>query len=554
MGKVKPDDGLVVGKIQKYWSEFPADGELTLIAAHRLMVCGQRIIAMELLQQALGHGCKEATVFELIGQLSLELKMPEIGEKIYLIIIEMDPTVPAHYANYVECLRLLEKYDAAIELLQSVIPQFPAYAMFWSMLANITREYLNDIEKARSFIREAYRLDPDNYNVVQNCANLLPPSEEAIELYRQAIKLEPDLPEAHVGLGICLLSMGRLKEGWEHYEYRLSPRLSSGNVVYYDVDVPVWNGENLKGKTILLAAEQGVGDEIFFAIFYARLLGLGASLVISCDDRLIRLYQQSFPTARVIGYEDGVGEGGRVRSFPQLDSKKESKESGAPDFYIPIGSLPKIFWPDMDAVGLEKTGYLKPNQTLVEQIKEKYLYDLNEKLVIGFSWRSGNMKNERKTGYMSFEGAKRLVALKDIYFVNLQYDISEAELAEMRDVGGDRFIHIEDIDLKNDFEMTLALIHAANITVGANTASQLLSIASNKTTWITSKGIPLWLFSHEITPIVPFAPKARMFFITENEYECMNYICSRLEYTRDHYHRIYIMKMSEEEYAEYQSR
>ena len=90
--------------------------------------------------------------------------------------------------------------------------------------------------------------------------------------------LEPNLQrrpgaEAQVLYAQTLLAVGRLREGWHHNEFRwmtehfLQRRPRFGR--------PVWSGQDLRGKTILLHAEQGLGDDIQFVRWTHRHQGLG---------------------------------------------------------------------------------------------------------------------------------------------------------------------------------------------------------------------------------------------------------------------------------------
>lgn len=91
--------------------------------------------------------------------------------------------------------------------------------------------------------------------------------ELAIACYRKAIEVDPEYADVQMALGMMLLKIGEFKEGWERYEYRWK----SNQLVDRGINKPRWNGEDLSGKSILVYAEQGLGDSIQF-VRYARIL------------------------------------------------------------------------------------------------------------------------------------------------------------------------------------------------------------------------------------------------------------------------------------------
>jgi hypothetical protein len=133
--------------------------------------------------------------------------------------------------------------------------------------------------------------------------------------------------------GLCLASMGKLAEGWPEYEERHNPRFSQSN--YFAVDAPAWAGENLSGRKLLVAGEQGLGDEIMFAGLIPDLIeGVGPDgrVMIACDHRLVTLIQRSFPATHV-GIEMHTKHNAKpVRVVPWATGELK------PDFYTPMAT------------------------------------------------------------------------------------------------------------------------------------------------------------------------------------------------------------------------
>lgn len=122
----------------------------------------------------------------------------------------------------------------------------------------------------------------------------------ALESYDAAIALMPDCADFRFGKAMCLLQLGRHQEGWRLYEWRKARILA---VAPPPPGALPWRGENPAGKTLLIQAEQGLGDTIQFCRYAALPGAQGARVVLQVQERLTRLIQTlPFPVT-VIGEE-----------------------------------------------------------------------------------------------------------------------------------------------------------------------------------------------------------------------------------------------------------
>ncbi|MFI4936859.1 MAG: flagellar protein FlbA, partial [Caulobacterales bacterium] len=158
------------------------------------------------------------------------------------------------------------------------------------------------------FFDEALRLDPGHaharYNrgsaflEMNDAQTALADCEAAITVARSGDdRLMMQLARSTIKIGL-----GRIGEGWDDYEARLAP-LFAGATIFL-VDLPAWTPEtSIEGKTLLVMGEQGLGDEVLFANMLPDVieaLGPRGKLVLALEERLVGLFQRSFPTAEVV--------------------------------------------------------------------------------------------------------------------------------------------------------------------------------------------------------------------------------------------------------------
>lgn len=116
---------------------------------------------------------------------------------------------------------------------------------------------------------------------------------------------------------ICL---GRVGEGWDDYEARLSPHYAEAT--RFLVDRPMWKLEDdLAGKNFVLMGEQGLGDEVLFANMIPDLIdavGPEGKVTIAVEKHLAPLFKRSFPEARVVPHATYKVDGRNVRAAPAI--------------------------------------------------------------------------------------------------------------------------------------------------------------------------------------------------------------------------------------------
>ncbi len=336
-------------------------GQLALEATQTDGSNGQAYHILAMALERMGHLHKALVTYERafeidpndpdlllnLGLTAWNLKLIAGAEKMFQLFIAARPDSPLGYNNLGTIQADQGRQSVAIETLRAAIYRMPTEAILWNSLATVLAED-GRADESLVFYQEAIRLDPGfarpwhNLGFAYAHLGLL---DESLDAYDHALTLAKDpteILESTHSRGVCLIGMGRLEEGFSDYEMRNSPRFRS--YVHHMIKAPVWNGEPLEGKRILVVGEQGLGDEFMFANIlpdFARAVGPEGKLQICVDPRLVPLFQRSFPTAQVGAYDD--------RKLISPDGNKELRfipwavENGEPDYYVMMGSATPFF-------------------------------------------------------------------------------------------------------------------------------------------------------------------------------------------------------------------
>ena len=302
-------------------------------------------------------------------------------------------------------------------------------------------------------------------------------NDRAVTLLRHAVLLAPGHPDIHCNLAAALLQSGDYRQGWREHEWRLHP--DAVRDVSRAFDAPLWRGEALGGRTLLLHGEQGFGDNLQFVRFAAPLAALGARVVVETPAVLTRLLASAPGVSAVVALGDALPSVDfhlAMMSAPdRLGTTLETLPAGTP--YLAPPAAEKAAW--------RKRAAGWPG------LKVGLVWAGNPAIRLPWS-EAGNKLRSIPVGQLA-----PLLAVPGVTFVSLQKDGAAPELIDV-------------MDEMRDFADTAALIAALDLVITVDTAVAHLAGALAKAVWILSRfdGCWRWL-GHR--PDSPWYPTARLF-------------------------------------------
>jgi tetratricopeptide (TPR) repeat protein len=430
---------------------------------------------------------------------------------IYKDVLEIRPGFIPAIGMLGTALGQMGQFDASVKLLQEAIKKKPDYAVYYNNLAS-TYIQSKKYKEALEIIKKAIHLD-GNYVDAQNTMGVilghLDRYDAALEAYAKSLEIKSDEPETLIKIALLHhlfnkldlaietidkvinkypdhnnaifirsltnLKKGNFKQGWKDYE----SRLNKFNIKTHHKQ-PIWKGEDLKGKIIMIFSEQGLGDTINFSRYAKLVLDKNpAHVVLRVQEPLVDLLKHS-------------------KFFEKITIIPPNKKPQNFAYQVPILNLPGLFNTNADTIpGF--ASYIDPDPSLVEVYKEKL--KKVKKIKVGLVWR-GNPDYLRDD--------IRSIELKDflpyldhpkIQIVSLQKQKTPNDQKALKN-------NKKIIDFMDDVETfsdTAGIIANLDMVISVDTSVAHLSGAMGKHTWTLLPFSPdwRWLMYRDDTPWYP---------------------------------------------------
>ncbi|MBU6462063.1 MAG: glycosyltransferase family protein [Bradyrhizobium sp.] len=374
-------------------------------------------------------------------------------------------------------------------------------------------DHLGRFEEAFAVYQQAYALDPDNFeslNGICEALQSLGRSEEALQWFDRASEsrpnldalnnkavamqrlhrfseamalhdrvraIDPDNAAACWNLALLQLLTGNFEAGWAGREIRR--RVPNHQIVYPNLSEPMWLGkESIEGKTILLCADEGLGDTIQFARYVPMVAARGANVILVVQDPLHALLSGSYGVARCFPTSARM-------QWPSFD------------MHCPLTSLPLAFATRLDTIP-SAMSYLSADQTFAGAWENAL--GPRDRLRVGLVW-SGNPKhtNDRNRS-IPLRTLSCLLGM-DATFISLQKDPRPDDSAFLRE-------RSDIVDLTaglSDFAQTAALVSCLDLVITVDTSIAHLAGALGRPTWVLLPYLPdfRWLLDRDDSPWYP---------------------------------------------------
>lgn len=329
-------------------------------------------------------------------------------------------------------------------------------------------------QEALGHLREAVALRSNFKEAWETLATSLEEEgnlEEALDCWDRVLELDPAWIKGRWARSLTLLKMGRLLEGWAYYESRFQvPEL----IPPREFNAPLWTGQPFERKTLLITAEQGLGDTIEFIRYTPQVKARGGIVVVECQAPLKEL----------------------LKSCPGIDQVVASGQALPHyDWHVSLMSLPHIFRTTLETIPSD-VPYLRPIRQVVKAP--------GLPLHIGLVW-AGNPRQQRdRMRSCPFEELLPMLEIPRIHWTCLQKDVPERD-----HVAVDNCELLDRVSL-SDFSVTAEQISALDLVISVDTSVAHLAGALNVPVWILLAKASdwRWLLDRDESP---WYPSARLF-------------------------------------------
>lgn len=342
---------------------------------------------------------------------------------------------------------------------------------------------LGRAEEAKRYAKRALALGAttrdDAYNLSAVLLEMLE-LDEAMRLVEPVAARHPE--DANIGWNVANghLLRGELAAGFKAYESRFSCDASGWKQSAPDFGRPRWTGrESLRGRSILVIGEQGLGDAIQMLRYLPQLASLADRVLLRVDPGVAPL----------------------IANLPQNCSWDPAASTPpATDFQVPLMSLPLVFGTTLETVPAN-IPYLRADASRGDAWRKR-LDALGHGPKVGVVW-SGNPGHTNDRNRSIPLRRFRAITAAGVRFVSLQPHIRAEDRGEYDAwTGLARFGE----ELR-DFSDTAALVSHLDLVISVDTSTAHVTGALGRPLWVLLPHYPdwRWILGRDDSPWYPTA-------------------------------------------------
>ncbi|MFV1966392.1 MAG: FkbM family methyltransferase [Pirellulaceae bacterium] len=402
----------------------------------------------------------------------------------YEAALRIKPEFPVALSNLGNTLKQQGKLDESVASCRKALQHKPDYSTAYNNLG-VALVAQGELDEAAASFDKALVLMPDDAVAHANlgAAQIRQGRfDEGTAHAQRALRINPNYAEAHKNQAIVWLLLGQFERGWQEYEWRWKcpgSRLP-------EFERPRWDGSSLDGRTILLYAEQGLGDTIHFVRYAKRLRDQGARTTVASQKPLLRLLSTCEGIDELVSQDD---------DFPPYD------------VYAPLLSVPGILGTTLDNL-LAETPYLSADAQLSEQWRHRL--EAYPGFRVGIAWQGSpdfHADRQRSVPLTCFES---LAGIPGVRLFSLQKGPGVDQIAMLHEA-------FEVIDFGDEldgeagpFMDTMAIMKNMDLIVTSDTSIPHLAGALDLPVWMALSVAPDWRWLLERDDS-PWYPSMRLF-------------------------------------------
>ncbi len=443
-----------------------------------LLERGRIEAAIEAFRSCLAAAPDHAGTHYNLGNCLARAGRPVEAIEAYLACVRKMPEFGPGYVNLADTLRRLGLLDQARWAAETGLALLPETATAATCLASVLHDMAH-YEQAAELYRQALAREPGAgaFTSLGNTLRAMGRLEEALAAHESAVSAAPGDAEARFNRALTLLAAGKYPLGFVEYEWRWQR-------TEYRARAPGkwWRGEVPDGRTILLHAEQGLGDTLQFVRYAPLVAGLGARVVMEVQPELVRL------VAAMRGIAEVVPSGQTLPPF---------------DMQCPLLSLPRVFGTRLETVPAT-VPYLPAHPDMVATWGSQLPRD--GALRVGICWAGAAHLDDVGARLIDRRRSIGLCALAPlagiggVQWVSLQKSAAGGNPAQL--AGFDMLDVMDGVD---DFADAAALVANLDLVISVDTAVAHLAGALGRPVWMLSRydGCWRWLHGRDDTPWYP---------------------------------------------------
>jgi tetratricopeptide (TPR) repeat protein len=383
--------------------------------------------------------------------------------------------------HYGFCLEHTGDLDGAVRLYREAIAQESGFMEAHVDLAGVLWR-VEDHAGALTHARRAVEIAPQHPYAVRILGTALlhmNQLDEAQAQLRRALELQPGFPLAAVDLSLALLLAGKLEEGWAQYRARWSDAVRMARPRFYSPALE-WQGpqrQPLKGKRIIVYAEQGLGDVIHFIRYVPLLQDDGASVTAVVQPELITL----------------------LEGMPGLHCFKPGADDVVADCHVALLDLPMHYGTTLANLPAQ-VPYLQAPAAKVAQWRER-LKPWDGKRKVGIAWAGSPVQVNNRNRSMPLSALAPLLDVQGVQCFSLQ----KGPGASYTDMTPDPAKLIDLTREWTDFSDSAAMIECLDLVITVDSAVAHLAGALGKPVWMLLAPNPdwRWLLERDDSPWYP---------------------------------------------------